>query len=61
MAETSGLNLKDFTEYKLEEDEILAFFEAFQLFDQDGSDSISLKELKSVLKALGKELSTDQV
>ena len=59
MAETSGLNLKDFTEYKLEEDEILAFFEAFQLFDQDGSDSISLKELKSVLKALGKELSTD--
>ena len=55
------IDLEEFKDFKLEEDEILAFYEAFQLFDQDNSDSISLAELKSVLKALGKDMSDDNV
>ena len=55
------IDLEEFKEFKLEEDEILAFYEAFQLFDTDSSDSISVSELKSVLKALGKDLNNEQV
>ena len=56
-----NLDLEEFKELGLDNDEIEAFLEAFKLFDADNSNSISVSELKSVLKALGKDLTDEQI
>ena len=45
----------------LTEEQIVEFKEAFQIFDKDGDGSINTKELGSVMRSLGQNLSEEEI
>mmetsp|Transcript_3777 Transcript_3777/g.5047 ORF Transcript_3777/g.5047 Transcript_3777/m.5047 type:complete len:80 (+) Transcript_3777:14-253(+) len=55
------LDLSEFRDLQLDEEEILAFYDAFNLFDENGDQTISISELGTVMKALGKEVPDEQL
>jgi len=52
---------KDGKELNLSEERIAEFNEAFQLFDKDGSGSISIKELTACMESLGQSMSEEDI
>jgi Ca2+-binding EF-hand superfamily protein len=47
--------------YKLTDEQLCDYMEAFKFFDKDGNGSIEMKELQYVLKRLGVEPTTQEV
>ena len=45
----------------LTEEQIIEFREAFQAFDKDGNGSITTKELGTVMRSLGQNLSEGEI
>ena len=58
---TKELDYTDFQDLQLDAEEIDAFYEAFQLFDENGDQTIDAQELKNVMKALGKPVTPQQL
>ena len=46
---------------QLDDLEIEAFYEAFQLFDENGDQTIDAQELGNVMRTLGKPVNRDQL
>ena len=53
--------MEEFKDLELDEEEIEAFWEAFQLFDENGDQTIDERELGNVMKALGRPVAPETV
>ena len=55
------IDLEEFKDLELDSEEIEAFWEAFQLFDENGDQTIDERELGNVMKALGRPVAPETV